>query len=56
MLAGLNDAKVAFLEEWGMGGERERERGSERERESWAATLGLARRPMVIVFPANVCK
>lgn len=32
MLAGLNDAKVAFLEEWGMGGERERERGSERER------------------------
>lgn len=53
MVAVLNDAKVAFLEEWGMGeGEREREW----ERESWAATLGLARRPMVIVFPANVCK
>ena len=31
MLAGLNDAKVAFLEEWGMGGERERERTGERE-------------------------
>lgn len=57
MLAGLNDAKVAFLEEWGMG-EREGERETENmgERESWAATLGLARRPMVIVFPANVCK
>lgn len=53
MVAVLNDAKVAFLEEWGMGeGEGERENG----RESWAATLGLARRPMVIVFPANVCK
>lgn len=34
MLAGLNDAKVAFLEEWGMGereGERDREYGRERE-------------------------
>lgn len=62
MLARLNDAKVAFLEEWGVcvggrkGGERERETEGEGERGSWAATLGLARRPMVIVFPANVCK
>ena len=32
MVAVLNDAKVAFLEEWGMGeGERERERMGERE-------------------------
>lgn len=38
-------------------GEREGNREErERERGSWAATLGLARRPMVIVFPANVCK
>lgn len=33
MVAVLNDAKVAFLEEWGMGeGEIERERENGRER------------------------